>query len=169
MKAKKSKWVESWEIVFPNDANPHGTMFGGRLMAVMDKTAAIAASKFAEKLAVTASTEAMDFIHPVKVGDRIQTLAKVVWVGRTSMVVKVDVYAENPLTHKRVHCTTAYFNFVALDDAGNPTTIPSLLIETEEERRDFEIAEIVKKKALERKRKILETEKNRSHEPSSTH
>jgi len=160
MKPKRAETIRSWEIVFPNDANPVGTMFGGKLMAIMDKIAAIAASRYAEKIAVTASTEAMDFKCPVKVGDRIQTFARVVWVGRTSLVVKVDVYAENPLTRKREHTTTAHFNFVALDEKGKPAPVPPLLLETEEDRRDWEIAEIVKKKALERKERIRETERD---------
>ncbi len=160
MKPKRAETIRSWEIVFPNDANPVGTMFGGKLMAIMDKIAAIAASRYAERIAVTASTEAMDFKCPVKVGDRIQTFARVVWVGRTSLVVKVDVYAENPLTHKREHTTTAHFNFVALDEKGKPAPVPPLLLETEEDRREWEIAEIVKKKALERKERIRETERD---------
>ena len=159
MQEQISETIESWEIVFPNDANPLGTMFGGRLMAIMDKTAAIAASRYACRSVVTASTEAMDFISPVKVGDRIRTLAKVVWTGKTSMVVKVDVFAENPITHKKAHCTTAYFNFVALDESGRPAPVPPLKVQTEEEKHDYEIAEIVKRKALERKHHILETKK----------
>lgn len=159
MKPKKAETISSWEIVFPNDANPVGTMFGGKLMAVMDKSAAIAASRFACRIAVTASTEAMDFKSPVKVGDRIQTISRVVWVGKTSMVVKVDVYAENPINRKREHTTTAHFNFVALDENGKPAAVPRLLLETAEEKREYQIAEIVKKKALERKQKIQETEK----------
>ena len=92
VKPQKSEVVKSWEIVFPNDTNPHGTMFGGKMMAVMDKIAAIAAARYAERAVVTASTEAIIFKRPVKVGDRIQVLARVVWTGTTSMVVKVDVF-----------------------------------------------------------------------------
>ncbi len=164
MEEKKAEMIQSWEIVFPNDANQLGTMFGGRLMAIMDKTAAIAASQYAGRPAVTASTEAMDFIHPVKVGDRILTQARVVWVGRTSMVVKVKVIAENPLTHKRVHTTTAYFNFVALDKEGKPCKVPRLRLETPEDRHEYEIAEIVKKKAIERKKHIQEWQQQQGAE-----
>ncbi|MFQ5583698.1 MAG: acyl-CoA thioesterase [Calditrichia bacterium] len=157
MKAKKPVTIRSWEIVFPNDANPQKTMFGGKLMSIMDKTAAIAASQFARRMVVTASTEAMDFINPVYVGDRIQTTASVVWVGKTSMVVRVDVVAENPLTEGRRHCVSAHFNFVALDKNNNPAPVPPLLVETEDEKREYRIAEIVKKNAIERKKKIAET------------
>jgi acyl-CoA hydrolase len=155
MKAKKSDLVSSWDIVFPNDANPLGTMFGGKLMAIMDKLSGIAGARFCGRPCVTASTEAFIFKHPVKVGDRIETMARVVWVGKTSLVVKVDVYSENPVTKKeRELCTSGHFNMVAVTDAGIPTEVPPLLIETEHERQDFEVAEIVKKQALLRKQAV---------------
>ncbi|RMG20668.1 MAG: acyl-CoA thioesterase [Methanobacteriota archaeon] len=156
MEPKKAEIIRSWEIVFPNDANPHGTMFGGKLMAIMDKIAGIAAARYACRSVVTASTEAIVFKRPVKVGDRIQTIARVVYVGTTSMSIKVDVYAENPREGTRVHCTTARFNFVALDQEGKPTPVPPLLIETDEERKEYELAKFVKQQALERKKKIEE-------------
>lgn len=158
MNKKKAETIRSWEIVFPNDANPQQTMFGGKLMATMDKIAGIAASRYSRRIAVTASTEAMDFITPVQVGDRIQTSAKVVWVGKTSMVVKVDVVAENPLTGDRKPCTSAHFNFVALDKENKPTSVPPLLVETKEEKQEYRIAEIIKHQAIERKKQIRETE-----------
>lgn len=157
MENKKAETIRSWEIVFPNDANPQQTMFGGKLMVIMDKTAGIAASRYSKRIVVTASTEAMDFITPVYVGDRIRTTAKVVWAGKTSLVVKVDVEAEDPLTGERRHCTSAHFNFVALDENNNPTAVPPLLVETPEEKREYQIAEIVKKQAMERKKQIQET------------
>ncbi len=160
MEKKKAETIRSWEIVFPNDANPQQTMFGGKLMAIMDKTAGIAASRYSKRIVVTASTEAMDFINPVYVGERTVTSAKVVWVGKTSLVVKVDVVAENPLTGERRPCTSAHFNFVALDENNNPCPVPPLLVESREEKREYQIAEIVKKQAIERKKQIQETQES---------
>lgn len=154
MESKKSTPVRSWQIVFPNDANPRGTMFGGKLMSIMDIAAGIAASRYSEKMVVTASTEAIIFKRPVQIGDRIESVAKVVWTGRTSMVVKVDVYAENPLDNRREHCTTAHFNFVALDTRNRPCRIPPILVETEKERLEWGIAEKEKQQALRRKNEI---------------
>ncbi len=151
MTSKKSETIRSWEIVFPNDANPIGTMFGGKLMAMMDITAGIAASRYAGKIVVTASTEAIIFHNPVRIGDRIEIVARVAWTGRSSMVVKVEVFAEHPTVGRRDHCTTAHFNFVALNENKKPAPVPHLLVETEEEKRDFEIAAAVKKQALQRK------------------
>jgi acyl-CoA thioesterase YciA len=154
MKPQRSQTVRSWELVFPNDANPHGTMFGGKLMSIMDITAGIAASRYSRNLVVTASTESIVFKNPVKIGDRIETLARVVCTGRTSLVIKVDVFSENPKDHTRQHCTTAHFNFVALDQEGKPTPVPPLRVETDEEKREYQIAEFVKTQALERKAKM---------------
>lgn len=154
VKAKNSFPVSSWEIVFPNDANAHGTMFGGKIMALMDKNAGIAASRYARNLVVTASTEGMHFKEPVHVGEGLESTARVVWVGRSSMVIKVVVAAENFLTGEKRDCTTAHFNMVALDQDSRPTPVPPLLVKTAEEKHDYAIAEIVKKKALERKQNI---------------
>jgi acyl-CoA hydrolase len=156
--AKRAETVSSWDLVFPNDANPYGSMFGGRLMALMDKVGALAGSSFAARIVTTASVEAMDFKSPIYVGDRIEILARVVRVGNTSMVVRVDAYSDNPLTRERRHCTTAHFTFVALDAAGRPTRVPPLKMETETERRDWEIAGIIQKKARLRREKIAEGE-----------
>ena len=146
---KRAETLSSWYIVFPNDANPLGTMFGGRIMSIMDEMAGIAASRFSGYTSVTASTEAIIFREPVKVGDRIEVLARVVWVGNTSMVVKVEVYAENPIQNrKRVRCTSAHFNMVALDRKGKTVKVNDILLETDQDKQDYEIAEIVKKQAL---------------------
>lgn len=156
MNPKKSETISSWELVFPNDANPYGSMFGGRLMALMDKVGALCGANYSGHVVTTASAEAMDFKSPIHVGEQIEILARVVRTGKTSMVVKVDVYSDNPLSGERRHCTTAHFNFVALNTVGRPTPVPPLLVETEEERRDFEVAGIVKQKALLRKQRIEE-------------
>jgi len=157
MTQKKSPPISSWDIVFPNDANPLGTMFGGRLMAIMDEMSGIAASRYCGRPAVTASTEAFIFYNPVRVGDRIETIARVVWTGTTSMVVKVQVFSENPIQgRERRQCTTAHFNMVAVDEQGKPTAVPPLLVESEEEKRDYDVAEIVKNQAIIRKSQVME-------------
>jgi len=156
MAAKKSEPMSSWDIVFPNDANPLGTMFGGKIMAIMDEMAGIASSRYCGRPAVTASTEAFIFKRPVTVGDRIETIARVVWVGNTSLVVKVEVFSENPVKKKeRLSCTSGHFNMVAVDDKGKPTVVPKLLVETDKEKQDFEVAEIVKNQALIRKKEVM--------------
>lgn len=153
---RKTECISSWDIVFPSQANPMGTMFGGELMAIMDEKAGIASSRFCGKSVVTVSTEAFIFKNPIKVGDRIETIARVVWTGNTSLVVRVEVFSENPVENKeRVSCTSGHFTMVALDSDSKPTTVPDLLIETDQEKQDFEVAEIVKKQALIRKKEVM--------------
>ncbi len=158
MNSQKTRITTSWHTVFPNDANPHGTLFGGALMAIMDIQAGIAASHYCHKMVVTASTEAVDFKVPIKVGERVETISRVVFVGRTSMVVRVDAYSEHPLSGKRKRCTTAYFNMVALDEDGMPTDVPPLVVETEDERREYALAAAIKQAAMERKQRQKDSE-----------
>lgn len=153
---KRAEVLRTWDLAFPNDANPYGAMFGGHLMALMDKVGALAAADFAGRIVTTASVEAMDFKSPIRVGDRIEIAARVVRVGTTSMVAKVDAYSDNPLTHTRKHCTTAHFIYVALDKRGRPTPVPPLLVETPEETRDWEVAGTIQARARERRDHLAE-------------
>src|SRR5690606_4823582 len=85
-------------LVFPPDANHLGTLFGGKLMAYIDDVASIAAIKFARNPVVTASTDSVDFIKPIRIGDAVTLKAMVTWTGRTSMEVFVKVTSEHLLT-----------------------------------------------------------------------
>jgi len=125
-------------------------MFGGRVLQLMDQTGAIAAARFARTTVVTAAMEAVSFQHPIREGEIIETVARVVYTGRTSMIVRVDVFADQQLTGERKRATTGYLTMVALDAAGKPMPVPRLLIETEEERADYEAAERVRRAAKER-------------------
>jgi acyl-CoA hydrolase len=147
---RRADAVSSTNFVFPNDTNHHGTMFGGRVLQLMDQTGAIAAARFAHTTVVTAAMEAVSFQHPIREGMIIETVARVVFTGRTSMIVRVDVYADHQLTGERKRATTGYLTMVALDAAGKPTPVPRLLIETEDERADEEAAERVRQAAKQR-------------------
>ncbi|MFZ5827352.1 MAG: acyl-CoA thioesterase [Bacillota bacterium] len=131
--------VEMTEVVLPNDANPLGNMLGGRLLHLIDMAAAVAAIRHAGRPCVTASFDSVDFLTPVHVGEACILKAKVTWVGRTSLEVAVDAYAENMLTGQRRHTTTAFTTFVAIDPGtGKPAEVPPLAPETEEEHRSLE-------------------------------
>lgn len=130
--------VTTTELVLPGNTNTHGTMFGGDVLALMDKTAAIAALRFCRQLVVTASTERIDFRTPIRLGDIIEAQAWVIHTGRTSMIVRIDIYAEHPLSGERKRCTTGYYAFVSIDEQGKPQPIPGLRVETEAEQRDWE-------------------------------
>ncbi|WP_249315738.1 acyl-CoA thioesterase [Bacillus sp. FJAT-49711] len=120
--------------VFPPDANHLGTLFGGKLMAYIDDVASIAAIKFARNLVVTASTDSVDFIKPIRIGDAVTLKAMVTWTGRSSMEVFVKVTSEHLLTGEKSIAALSFLTFIALDVNGNPTTVPQVIPETEEEQ-----------------------------------
>jgi acyl-CoA hydrolase len=120
--------------ILPPDTNFHGTLFGGKLMAYMDDIASIAAARHSRCKVVTASTDSVDFINPVYVGDTICLEAFVTYTHRTSMEVFVKAVTENLLTGERKICATAFLTFVALDENKKPTPVPRVYPETEEEK-----------------------------------
>lgn len=122
------------QLIFPSDTNYHGTMFGGKVMEYMDKLAAIASMRHSRKPAVTVSSDSIDFVAPIRVGDVIVVEAYVTWTHRSSMEVYVKVEAENVYTGERKTAVTAFFSFVALDENGRPTEVPAVIPETAEER-----------------------------------
>ena len=127
-------------LVSPPDTNIHGTMFGGKLMAYIDDVAAIAAMRHARKLAVTASSDSVDFLHPIIEGNSVCLEAFVSYTGRTSMEVFVKVVSENMLTGDRHICAVSFLTFVALDENGHPSEVPQVVPETEEEKHLYETA-----------------------------
>jgi acyl-CoA hydrolase len=134
--------VTRTELVLPNMTNVHGTMFGGKVLEMMDMTCAIAAMRYCRKPVVTVSSEHVDFSVPIRSGTIIEMAAKVVYTGRSSMTVKVTVHSQHPAEEKRRLCTTGYFNFVALDRTNRRTVlVPELIVESEEEKADWAHAE----------------------------
>lgn len=109
------------EIVFPNQTNHYGTLFGGDALSMMDKAAFIAASRVCRMSVVTASMDRTDFREPVRQGDLVEAIGRVVQLGRTSITVEVKLFSENLLTGERRLCTVSSFVMVAIDDAGRPT------------------------------------------------
>ena len=114
------------EMVFPDHTNHLGTLFGGQALAWMDKAAFIVASRHARRIVVTARSEEVSFRVPVRKGQLVELVAKVVKVGHSSMHVEVEMTAEDPLTGDRRICTTGRFVMVALDSNGTPTDVPPL-------------------------------------------
>ncbi|MCD7098066.1 acyl-CoA thioesterase [Stenotrophomonas sp. MMGLT7] len=114
------------EMVFPDHTNHLGTLFGGQALAWMDMASFIVASRYARSTVVTARSEQVDFQQPIHKGDLVETIARIVKVGRTSMHVDVEVITENLLTGTRLLCTRGHFVMVALDTQGKPTPAPPL-------------------------------------------
>lgn len=126
--------VHSAQHVLPGETNNYGSLFGGTLLQWMDKTAAIAAMRFCQRPCVTASLESLDFRRPIHAGALVEIIARVIYAGRTSMIVQVEVYTEE-LTGARDLCTHGYFSMVAVDATGRPAPIPPLLVEDAEAER----------------------------------
>jgi acyl-CoA hydrolase len=131
---------ERSEIIFPADANALGNLFGGRLMQFMDLTGAMAASRHARAITVTASMDHLDFVAPVHVGDLLILKASVNRAFRTSMEVGVKAMVEDVEKQKLRHVSSAYITFVAVDRSGQGIVVPQLELETDHQRRRYEDA-----------------------------
>jgi acyl-CoA hydrolase len=128
------------QLMGPGSANVLGNVHGGNIMKMCDEAGGMCASKFARHAAVTVAVDSMTFHSPVQIGDLVTVTAEVTWTGRTSMETRVLVSAENVITGEVTHTNTAYFVYVALDEAGRPTPVPQILCETEEEKARHERA-----------------------------
>lgn len=146
--AKCAEEMVNWNLVFPNQANPSGNMFGGDVLAIMDTTAAMAAKRFCGNQVSTVTVEAVHFAKPIMVGDNIKTTAKVVAVGNTSMIVKADVYRDIG-NDELMKCVSAFLNFVAFDYQRQPTLVPLLELSSEEQH-DHQMAMVIKESAKSR-------------------
>ena len=133
--------AERTEVVFPNDANAIGSLFGGRLMQLIDVVGAISACRHSRAIVVTASMDHLDFVAPVKVGEFLILKASVNRAFRTSMEVGVKAMVEDVLggTGTR-HVASAYLTYVAVDRFGKKLEVPAVVPETEHQRRRFEDA-----------------------------
>jgi acyl-CoA hydrolase len=145
----KESQHETSEIMMPGHANNLGHVFGGVVLAMMDKTAAVAAIRHSRSSCVTASIDRVDFREPIYLGDLVVMHASVNYVGRTSMEVGIRVEAEDLLSGKRRHTNSCYMTFVAVDAKGRPIEVPDLKPESPEEIRRYQAA-------VERRRRRLE-------------
>jgi acyl-CoA hydrolase len=138
------------------DANLAGNVHGGTIMKMVDTAAGLAAAKHSGGLAVTAQMDEMSFLEPVYLGDVVTVRAMVNEAFRTSMEVGVRVEAESVSTGRKVHTSSAYLVFVALDRQGAPREVPAILAENDEQRQRQHEARLRREARLARKRAIEE-------------
>lgn len=143
MEKKLCKETRCFKVsrVFPPDVNNHNTLFGGKLMSYIDDVASISAAKLCRASAVTASTDSVDFLEPIRPTDAVSLESFVTWTGRSSMEVFVKVIKEDLRSGERKIAATSFLTFVALDEHNKPVPVPQIVPETEEEKKLFETAE----------------------------
>ncbi|WP_048648009.1 acyl-CoA thioesterase [Nitratireductor soli] len=108
----------------PGDANAAGDIFGGWVMAQMDLASGIRAAERARGRVVTAAVKEMAFAKPMKVGDTLCVYTRIDSVGRSSIMLKVEAWAQRYLSQTMEMVTHADFIMVALDATGKPTPVP---------------------------------------------
>lgn len=136
---KASRSIKSIQI-FPEDTNHHNTMFGGNLMAEIDEIAAIAAMRHSGNAVVTASTDSVDFLKPIRTGELISLVSFVTHAGKSSMEICVKVISEDTINDTKHLSAYSFLTFVALDEEGNKALVPEIYPETEDEKWFFESA-----------------------------
>jgi len=151
--------VEMTQIVLPSHANNHGTAFGGQIAAWIDICAAVSAQRFARMPVVTASMDQLHFLQAVRRGMVVVLHAQVNQAWHTSIEIGVRVEMEDPITGQRDHCCSAYLTFVALDDEGEPKSVPIF------EPGEDEMAQRRAREAQNRRDHRLATREERRQEP----
>ncbi|MFZ5918583.1 MAG: acyl-CoA thioesterase [Chloroflexota bacterium] len=139
-------------LMGPSDANLLGNVHGGVLMKLIDEAGGIAAARHAQGPVVTVAIDSVTFISPIRVGHLVALMARLTWVGRTSIEVEVLVEAEDVYSGERAHTNSAYVVYVALDPDGKPTEVPRLIAETEEQRQRMIEADVRRAQRLGRQR-----------------
>lgn len=139
-KTSSSTEITMSQIVLPYHANVAGNMHGGEVMKLMDSAAGAVAARHCLTNVVTASVTQLSFIEPIFVGDLVVCNARLIYTGRTSMEVFVNVKAEDLEKGSIKNVSEGYFFMVSLDRNGRPVEVPPLLIENEQEQKLFDDA-----------------------------
>ena len=143
------------DIMMPHQANGlrPASVFGGVIMSMVDRCAALSAIRHGGGQATTLSIDRVLFKEPIHTGELVEMRARVVHTGRTSMSIMVDVFAEQIATGTRRHTNECWLTFVRIDEQGRPVPVPPLVLETDEDRRLHALAAQRREQALaERKR-----------------
>jgi acyl-CoA hydrolase len=133
--------AELIETLLPKDTNGYGSIFGGVIMSIMDKTAAVACWRYSKRRVVTAGAQRISFHAPINMGEVVYSRATIIYVGRTSMEVEVEVEVEDVFEGTRRRGASGQFTMVAVDENWRPTGVPSWQPETEEEMEKWRRAE----------------------------
>lgn len=133
-KVPRESEVIMTELVLPNDTNTLNNLMGGKVLHWMDIASAVSAQRHSNSVVVTASVDNVSFAEPIGLGNVITLKAKVTRAFNTSMEVYIEVTAEDIPNQKKMMSNTAFYTFVAMDEDGNPSRIPEVIPETDEEK-----------------------------------
>ncbi|MCW6158480.1 MAG: acyl-CoA thioesterase [Thermoplasmatales archaeon] len=164
MEEKTPKETESSisRVMLPPDANVAGNVFGGTILKMIDEIAGIVVTKHSRRNCVTANIEHIDFIYPVHIGDLLELKGRMNFVGKSSMEVGVEVFAENLERGDINFAGRATVTMVALDDGGKPVDAPQLKVESEEDKMLFQAG---LKRYQERSKRLHHMKKQEKEEP----
>lgn len=150
VKKVEDSLTEQQYLICPAHINHYGRLFGGQLLKWIDELAGIVAIRHCGATVTTAAIDNLQFQAPAYTGDMIVLRGMVTYVGRTSMEVRVDTYRE-ALDGTREMINRAYIDMVSINCKGQPTEVPDLLVETEEQRQEYEAAK--KRKQIRKQRR----------------
>lgn len=128
------------DVVLPGETNALNSLFGGELLARMDRAASISASRHSRHIVVTASVNHVAFSKPIPLGSVVTVEAKVSRAFKTSMEVFIDVWIEDRTSGERTKANEGIYTFVAVDENGKPVLVPEVLPETPLEKQRFDAA-----------------------------
>lgn len=128
------------DLVLPSETNPLNNLFGGELLARMDRAASIAARRHSRRIVVTASVNHVAFNRAIPLGSVVTVEAKVSRAFTTSMEIFIDVWIEDRESGTKTKANEAIYTFVAVDETGRPVEVPAIIPETELEQQRFDAA-----------------------------
>ena len=147
----QDSYTEQVQILMPEHINGANRLFGGKLLAWIDVVAAVTARRHSGFDVTTACIDHLQFLAPAHMNDTVLLTGRITWTGRTSMEVRVDTYTESG--SERTLVNRAYLVMVAIDKNEKPAPVPGLILETDEDRYEWEMAE---KRKQERSKKRTE-------------
>ena len=153
MKPYSTEPVTLIEEVFPQDTNAYNTLFGGRLLSLMDKAGGIACAKFAHREFVTISIDTLTFIAPARQGDLLEVSGQVVYTSSHTACTKVTAYTMSKATWEKSIICEGYFFFVAIDSMMRPIPVPQFTPESGDELAEWEKAKAIRNHMLAQKEK----------------
>ncbi|MCL9804057.1 acyl-CoA thioesterase [Flavobacterium amniphilum] len=128
------------DLVLPSETNPLNNLFGGELLARMDRAASIAARRHSRRITVTASVNHVAFNRAIPLGSVVTVEAKVSRSFKSSMEIYIDVWIEDRESGSKTKANEAIYTFVAVDETGRPVEVPQIVPQTDEEKARFDAA-----------------------------